>query len=433
MEILIESWNSTDVTSTLMNGSSDVTPELKEDTSLFRSVVIGTLMSCIALAALVGNTLVVLSVFTNKALRTVTNCFVVSLAISDLLVAVLVLPLHIKIELTGTWQLGVLFCDLWVLCDVMLCTASILNLCCISVDRYFAITRPLLYATKRSKKLACIMIAIVWVLAVCITCPPVFGWQEPGRGDDDAVCHLTQRPGYVIYSAMGSFYVPLFVMLFVYARIFQVALRSRRWMGRPDYVAGMRRRQREPDKDLRAKFIVQSGDEDVSGGNNNCRRENGVSALTTENGQRCHSPVRANSSSDSGLQSNDVDRFRLLRIKSRSPDVTLSDRPRRAEKHVTRERRSERASMKKERKTAKTLAIVVGCFTVCWLPFFLMYIITPFCNCHVPDIMVATFTWLGYINSVINPFIYAFYNNDFLDSFWRLTFGHVFGSLRRRH
>jgi len=277
------------------------------------------------------------------------------------------------------------------------------------------------------------MIAIVWVLAVCITCPPVFGWQEPGRGDDDSECHLTTLPGYVIYSALGSFYVPLVVMLFVYARIFQVALRSGRRMGRQDYVAGIRRRQRQSDTDLRVKFIVGSADEDLSGGNNNCRRENGK---PTENGHKRHSPARTNSSSESCHLSQDVDRFRLVKMtpmrSCSAPDITFSDRTSRVERNGTRDKRGERTAMKKERKTAKTLAIVVGCFTVCWLPFFLMYIISPFCGCHIPDIMVAMFTWLGYINSVINPFIYAFYNRDFLDSFWKLTLGHIFGSRRRR-
>ena len=186
-------------------------------------IVISLLLAFIALGSFAGNTLVILSVATRKRLRTVTNCFVVSLAIADCLVSLLVLPLNIKLQLTGTWQLGIILCDLWISTDVMLCTASILNLCCISLDRYFAITRPLMYATKRSKRLALIMIANVWLLSVIITCPPIFGWQEEGRHLDDAQCYLIRDPGYIIYSAMGSFFIPLLVMSFVYVRIFMVA------------------------------------------------------------------------------------------------------------------------------------------------------------------------------------------------------------------
>ena len=87
------------------------------------------------------------------------------------------------------------------------------------------------------------------------------------------------------------------------------------------------------------------------------------------------------------------------------------------------ERRKERAALLKEHKAAKTLAIVVGGFVVCWLPFFLMYIIAPFCNCYINPHMESFFTWLGYFNSVLNPGIYALYNRDFRYSFWKLTFG----------
>ena len=186
-------------------------------------VVISVMLAFIALGSFAGNTLVILSVATKKRLRTVTNCFVVSLAIADCLVSLLVLPLNIKVQLTGSWKLGVILCDLWISMDVMLCTASILNLCCISLDRYFAITRPLMYATKRSKRLALIMIANVWILSAIITCPPILGWQEEGRHLDDTECYLIRNPGYIIYSAMGSFFIPLLVMSFVYVRIFMVA------------------------------------------------------------------------------------------------------------------------------------------------------------------------------------------------------------------
>ncbi|CAH0394701.1 unnamed protein product [Bemisia tabaci] len=76
-----------------------------------------------------------------------------------------------------SWELGWLLCDIWISLDVCLCTASILSLCAISVDRYFAVTEPLNYSRRRrSKRLAACMILIVWLMAFTITCPPIFGW-----------------------------------------------------------------------------------------------------------------------------------------------------------------------------------------------------------------------------------------------------------------
>ena len=102
----------------------------------------------------------------------------------------------------------------------MLCSASILNLCCISLDRYFAITRPLAYTQLRSPKLARTMIALVWIVSLLISCPPVFGWKDERRATNS--CSLNLVLSYRIYSSMGSFFIPCIIMIFVYIRIFIV-------------------------------------------------------------------------------------------------------------------------------------------------------------------------------------------------------------------
>jgi len=89
-------------------------------------------------------------------------------------------------------------------------------------------------------------------------------------------------------------------------------------------------------------------------------------------------------------------------------------------------------AVRRENKAAKTLAIVVGGFVVCWLPFFILYVVEPFCTtCVVSDALRGFLTWLGYANSLINPFIYATYNRHFRYSFWRLTVGHFYACLPR--
>lgn len=90
------------------------------------------------------------------------------------------------------------------------------------------------------------------------------------------------------------------------------------------------------------------------------------------------------------------------------------------------------SSFRRETKTAQTLSIVVGGFIACWLPFFVYYILTPFLpNSLVKNnVVMAYFTWLGWINSAINPFIYAFYSPDFRIAFWRLTCKHFSKSHR---
>ncbi|KRT81783.1 G protein-coupled receptor [Oryctes borbonicus] len=89
------------------------------------------------------------------------------------------------------------------------------------------------------------------------------------------------------------------------------------------------------------------------------------------------------------------------------------------------------SSFRRETKTAQTLSIVVGGFVACWLPFFIYYLLTPILPMNEANqVVVGYLTWLGWINSAINPFIYAFYSPDFRIAFWRLTIKH-FSKTRR--
>lgn len=69
-------------------------------------------------------------------------------------------------------------------------------------------------------------------------------------------------------------------------------------------------------------------------------------------------------------------------------------------------------------KAIRTLGIVMGVFCVCWLPFFLMYVILAYCaDCYLSYEIRSAITWLGYFNSSFNPCIYAFLNRDFKEAF----------------
>ncbi|XP_025765855.1 D(3) dopamine receptor isoform X2 [Oreochromis niloticus] len=183
------------------------------------------LYSLLILAIVFGNVLVCLAVLRERSLQTTTNYLVVSLAVSDLLVASLVMPWAVYLEVVGgAWLFSRLYCNIFVTLDVMMCTASILNLCAISIDRYTAVVMPVLYnTTHRSRKRVFVMIATVWVLAFAVSCPLLFGFNTT---DDPLVCSIS-NPDFVIYSSVVSFYLPFIVTLLVYVRIY-VFLRMRR-------------------------------------------------------------------------------------------------------------------------------------------------------------------------------------------------------------
>ncbi|XP_032824657.2 5-hydroxytryptamine receptor 1A-like [Petromyzon marinus] len=183
------------------------------------SSALGALIAC----SIAGNAFVLAAIYLERSLQTVANYLIGSLAVTDLLVSVLVLPVAALYQVLGRWTLGQAVCDAFIALDVLCCTSSILHLCAIALDRYWAITDPVDYVNKRTPRRAALMIAITWVVGFSISIPPMLGWrQAEDRADPDA-CNISQHLGYTIYSTFGAFYIPLVLMLVLYGKIFSAA------------------------------------------------------------------------------------------------------------------------------------------------------------------------------------------------------------------
>jgi hypothetical protein len=131
-------------------------------------------------------------------------------------------------EMNGRWTLGPRVCDLWTTSDVFCCTASILNIVVIAVDRYWLITRNVRYthsATLPRRRVCAALLVSAWIIAALIAGSPLLGWRTGNEHDDPTMCMISQDPGYTIVSTFGAFWLPLGVILIVYARIFAFARR----------------------------------------------------------------------------------------------------------------------------------------------------------------------------------------------------------------
>ena len=195
-----------------------------------RIVLASMIVTMIMMAIVVGNALVVVAIAVDRRLKGVQHWFIGSLAVSDLLVGLFIMPFSLANEVMGYWAFGDIICQLWLSTDVLLCTASILNLCLISLDRYWSITRPIDYVRGRTPRRAALMISVVWTLSMVISLPPLVGWKRPQPMHlGFPLCQLSSELGYVLYSTVGSFYVPLLVMVLVYFKIYLAArARARR-------------------------------------------------------------------------------------------------------------------------------------------------------------------------------------------------------------
>ncbi|XP_076328283.1 5-hydroxytryptamine receptor-like [Tachypleus tridentatus] len=353
------------------------------DQQILWAIFVSTLLSVLVLATLLGNVLVITAILMEKNLHTVGNYLVLSLALTDLTVACLVMPLAVVYEVKQEWTFGILLCDIWTSCDVLCCTASILHLLAIAVDRYWAVTN-VDYIHKRSVRHIAIMIVLVWTVSGIVSLGPVLGWKDPGyeeRIRTYKICLVSQDVGYQIFATLASFYIPLILVLFLYWRIFQEA------------------RKRIRRKSGYRSFQRSSFPPPVSS----------VTEMTT---------FMMHSSSNPSFETVTTSRngYKITHKNS----LVIHNRE---HKKQTKCPKHSIAESTRERRAAKTLAIITGVFVMCWLPFFVTVLILPLCNgCNIPVYCFSLFVWLGYSNSMLNPIIYTVFSPDFRSAFRRMVF-----------
>ena len=113
--------------------------------TVFEIVSLAIIMTAIIIVIVIGNMLVVIAISTENNLKSIQHWFIASLAIADMLLGLLVMPFSLAYELMAYWMFGEIWCEIHGALDVFLCTASILNICLISLDRYWSITNSIAY------------------------------------------------------------------------------------------------------------------------------------------------------------------------------------------------------------------------------------------------------------------------------------------------
>ncbi|XP_060053180.1 histamine H2 receptor [Erinaceus europaeus] len=189
---------------------------------------VSVVLTALMLVTVAGNVVVCLAVGLDRRLRSLTNCFIVSLAVTDLLLGLLVLPFSALHQLTCEWHLGRAFCDVYTSLDVMLCTASILHLVAISLDRYCAVTAPLRYPVLVTPGRVGLALALIWVVSITLSFLAIhLGWNSRAAAEDagppPVECKVQVNPVYGLVDGLLTFYLPLLVLCATYYRVFRIA------------------------------------------------------------------------------------------------------------------------------------------------------------------------------------------------------------------
>lgn len=211
------------------------------------------MLAVIILVTVCGNMLLIALVLAHRSLRCTSNCFLVSLFLSDLMVALVVMPPAMLNVLCGAWVLWPAFCPIWLCFDVMCCSASILNLCMISLDRYLFIISPLRYKQRMTPPRALLLVGAAWGLAALASFLPIeMKWHSLGHWSSQSEvagpsvgtlypdsyfqlspsgglsfqCRLRVTLPFALGASVLTFFLPSIAICFTYCRILLAARRQ---------------------------------------------------------------------------------------------------------------------------------------------------------------------------------------------------------------
>ncbi|NXB42344.1 DRD2 protein, partial [Leucopsar rothschildi] len=397
------------------------------------------LLALLIFVIVFGNVLVCMAVSRERALQTTTNYLIVSLAVADLLVATLCMPWVVYLEVrAGCWKY------IWVGME----KGAPLSLCrWLGIDRYTAVAMPMLYNTRySSKRRVTVMIAVVWVLSFAISCPLLFGLNNTG-GISSEVCLRCPLPPLTICTLVLALFHP---QLFQ-SRIYIVLRRRRKRVSTKrsshvldsDTQAPLKDKCTHPE-DVKLCTVIVKSNGSFQVNKRKVEAESHIEEMememvsstsppektalkpTAPSNHQLIVPVASNRGNNSTLQAplsspGKVEKNGHAKESHHTARVfEIHSLPNGKTRNLLKAVIRRKLSQQKEKKATQMLAIVLGVFIICWLPFFITHILNMHCDCNIPPAMYSAFTWLGYVNSAVNPIIYTTFNIEFRKAFMKI-------------
>ncbi|XP_068602691.1 trace amine-associated receptor 13c-like [Brachionichthys hirsutus] len=195
------------------------------------TVLLHVLLSCISVLTVILNLLVIISISHFKQLHTPTNFLLLSLAVSDLFVGLLLMPIEI-LQIGSCWFLGIVICQVFHYCSFILTSASVGNMVLISVDRYVAICDPFCYSIKVTVKRVQLCVGLCWACSVFCNAVILMDFlkQPDGYNSCHGECVVVISFIHGAVDVLLTFACPISVIVVLYMRVFVVAVSQARAM-----------------------------------------------------------------------------------------------------------------------------------------------------------------------------------------------------------
>uniref|UniRef100_A0A8C8YVT7 Histamine H3 receptor n=1 Tax=Prolemur simus TaxID=1328070 RepID=A0A8C8YVT7_PROSS len=344
------------------------------------------------------------------------------------------IPLYVPYVLTGRWTFGRGLCKLWLVVDYLLCTSSVFNIVLISYDRFLSVTRAVSYrAQQGDTRRAVQKMLLVWVLAFLLYGPAILSWEYLSGGSSIPEGHCYAEFFYnwyfLITASTLEFFTPFLSVTFFNLSIYlNIQRRTRLRLDGAREAAGP-----EPPPEAQPSppppppgcwGCWQKGHGEAvplhkcGVGEAGPGAEAGEAAPGTGGG----AGAAASPTSSSGSSSRGTERPRSLKRGSKpsASSASLEKRMKMVSQSFT-QSFTQRFRLSRDKKVAKSLAVIVGIFGLCWAPYTLLMIIRAACHGHcIPDYWYETSFWLLWANSAVNPVLYPLCHHSFRRAFTKL-------------
>ncbi|XP_069041865.1 trace amine-associated receptor 13c-like [Lepisosteus oculatus] len=174
-----------------------------------------------------GNLVVIISISHFKQLHTTTNFLLLSLAVADLLVGIIVMPFKLIVLIETCWYFGDIFCKIFTTFSSVLTSVSVNNVACISIDRYFAVCYPFVYSAKLITNITWSIILLNWFLSLLYNLAFVYfnGNSSAELNTCLGDCLFVIDKIWGMVDLIFVFILPCSIMVALYLKIFVVASR----------------------------------------------------------------------------------------------------------------------------------------------------------------------------------------------------------------
>ncbi|XP_016145153.1 muscarinic acetylcholine receptor M3-like [Sinocyclocheilus grahami] len=415
----------------------------------WRMAMITLITVPLSIITIIGNVLVMISFRVNPLLRTVSNYFLLSLAVADFILGAVSMNLYTTYILIGQWTLGHLACDVWLTVDYVASNASVMNLLAISVDRYLSVMRPLTYRATRTPRRAAVLITLAWTVSFVLWAPAILFWQyivgERTVPEGECSVQFLSQPVITFGTAIAAFYLPVSVMVALYWRVYrETEKRSQQLAGLIASQGGRTgnasqrschsnsrsvedvRPQTDPDQNQHKTICPIITHRTAAWWKKRRERDEMSSSYPTDSHPQVDDNnkyiplVRMDKTAVSDLHNDRNATKRSCESGSQnslnSPmnpiTTSASHAPARS---LARKART--SGLIREKKAARTLSAILLAFIVTWTPYNIMVLVSTFCDDCVPEGLWQLGYWLCYVNSTVNPVCYALCNKHF-----RVTF-----------